>query len=173
MSNSGAKEQLFFEAPRGKRQVLSNKETEHVDWSSWTCVLGQTCEGIWPSGSDVTDVNAVDLTSNRRLLASGDDFGFVKLFEYPVRGKFAKHKKYTGHSAHVTNVRWTTGDRLLVSVGGGDTSTMVWSHLGAAEKADARGMSDDSDTDSEEEGGTQVALELYVVYVETCKKLNT
>ena len=43
-----------------------------------------------------------------------------------LKGKNAKHKKYNGHSAHVTNVRWTHEDGHLVSTGGDDTSVMVW-----------------------------------------------
>ncbi|PIK34378.1 putative echinoderm microtubule-associated protein-like 6 [Apostichopus japonicus] len=128
MLNSGAKEQLFFEAPRGKRHALRNREIESLNWASWTCVLGHTCTGIWPAKSDVTDINAACLSHDKNTLATGDDFGFVKLFEWPANGKNAKFKKYVGHSAHVTNVRWTFDDRKLVSTGGADTSLMVWSH---------------------------------------------
>ena len=66
-----------------------------------------------------------------------------------TQGKHAKFKKYVGHSAHVTNVRWTVDDTYLVSVGGADTALMVWSH-GAREHS---GDSENSDSDSEEDGG--------------------
>ena len=70
-----------------------------------------------------------------------------------VQGKFAKFKKYTGHSAHVTNVRWTADGKKLVSSGGADTAIMVWARQSTQDKDGAiRGESDDSDTDSEEEG---------------------
>ncbi|KAK3750709.1 hypothetical protein QZH41_017263, partial [Actinostola sp. cb2023] len=32
----------------------------------------------------------------------------------------ATHKKYVGHSAHVTNVRFSWDDRYLISAGGDD-----------------------------------------------------
>ena len=68
--------------------------------------------------------------------------------------KHAKYKQYVGHSAHVTNVRFTHDDTKLVSTGGGDMSVMVWSHSkGGVVKEDTSGyISDDSNTDSEEEG---------------------
>lgn len=76
-------------------------------------------------------------------LVSGDDFGLIKLFDFPCADKFvrefvapplrrrpplphtpsllqAKHKRYFGHSAHVTNVRFSCDDKYVISAGGSD-----------------------------------------------------
>lgn len=44
--------------------------------------------GVWPRNADKADVNCANLSSSGLSLATGDDFGFVKLFEFPVTEKF-------------------------------------------------------------------------------------
>ena len=84
-----------------------------------------------------------------------------------MQGKHAKCRQYVGHSAHVTNVRFSHDDRKLVSLGGADTTVMVWSRSGggsceptgesdqSAAPVSSGYISEDSDTDSEEEGTYQ------------------
>ena len=98
-TNSGAREHLFYEAPSGNRKTISVPDVERLQWSTFTCVLGPTVKGVFPPGSDVTDVNATCCSRDGSLLASGDDFGLVKLFEYPVSVRFSNLRKTPNSSA--------------------------------------------------------------------------
>ena len=83
MTNSGARELLFFEAPRGARVNIKNEDAQKLRWSTFTSVLGPTCQGIWQPYMDITDINTSCVTKDGQTIATGDDFGLVKLFNYP------------------------------------------------------------------------------------------
>lgn len=98
MTNSGAKEQLFYEAPRGTRITsIKTTDVENLKWATWTGVLGLVCTGIWPAETDITDINSTHLSTDRRILATGDDFGLVKLFEWPAKVKHCLENKRQFH----------------------------------------------------------------------------
>ncbi len=98
----------------------------------------------------VYKMSLCDLESEESFsVQSGEAQGFGVF-----QGKHAKFKKYCAHSAHVTNARWTTDDASLVTTGGADTALMIWARRDGGSAFTTRGESDDSDTDSEEEGGT-------------------
>lgn len=48
-------------------------------WASQTCILGWPCQGIWPKGAKGSDINALDTHGNRRVLATADDSGKVRI----------------------------------------------------------------------------------------------
>ena len=75
-------------------------------------------------------MNACDRAKSGKVLASGDDFGKVNLYRYPVVSKEPEGHNYRGHSSHVTNVHFTCDDRYVLSTGGADLSIFQWRHRG-------------------------------------------
>ncbi|XP_074005788.1 echinoderm microtubule-associated protein-like 1 isoform X2 [Numenius arquata] len=125
VSNSGDYEILYW-VPSACKQVVSVETTRDIEWATYTCTLGFHVFGVWPEGSDGTDINAVCRSHGRKLLSTGDDFGKVHLFSYPCSQFRAPSHVYGGHSSHVTNVDFLCEDTHLISTGGKDTSIMQW-----------------------------------------------
>ena len=63
------------------------------------------------------------------MLATGDDFGKVKLFRYPCPVEKASFNPYIGHSSHVTCVRFSASNNYLISTGGNDKSIFQWKFI--------------------------------------------
>lgn len=125
MSNSGDYEILYW-IPTACKQVVSVETTRDLEWATYTCTLGFQVFGVWPEGSDGTDLNAICRSPDQKLLATGDDFGKVHLFSYPCSQFRTSSHAYGGHSSHVTNVSFLHEDSHLISTGGKDTSIMQW-----------------------------------------------
>uniref|UniRef100_A0A674CAB4 EMAP like 1 n=1 Tax=Salmo trutta TaxID=8032 RepID=A0A674CAB4_SALTR len=125
VSNSGDYEILYW-IPSVCKQVVSVETTRDIPWATSNCTLGFQVFGLWPDGSDGTDINAVSRSNEKRLLVTGDDFGKVHLFSFPCSQFRAPSHVYGGHSSHVTNVKFLFDDSCLVSTGGKDMSVMQW-----------------------------------------------
>lgn len=65
------------------RQITSLTNICDLTWASQNCSLSFQTVGIWPENADGTDINSVCRNNDGTLLASGDDFGKVKLFLNP------------------------------------------------------------------------------------------
>lgn len=50
-------------------------------------------------------------------------------------------------------MRWSHDDSLLVTVGGGDTCLMIWAHETEGHREFKQGDSEESDLESEDDGG--------------------
>uniref|UniRef100_A0AAR2KUA8 Echinoderm microtubule-associated protein-like 4 n=1 Tax=Pygocentrus nattereri TaxID=42514 RepID=A0AAR2KUA8_PYGNA len=126
MSNSGDYEILYWDIPNGCKLIRNRSECKDIDWATYTCVLGFHVFGVWPEGSDGTDINALVRSHKRKVIALADDFCKVHLFQYPCSRPKAPSHKYSAHSSHVTNVSFLHKDGHLISTGGKDTSIMQW-----------------------------------------------
>uniref|UniRef100_A0A8C4PHX6 Echinoderm microtubule-associated protein-like 3 n=1 Tax=Equus asinus TaxID=9793 RepID=A0A8C4PHX6_EQUAS len=126
MSNSGDYEILYWDIPSGCKLIRNRSDCKDIDWTTYTCVLGFQVFGVWPEGSDGTDINALVRSHNRKVIAVADDFCKVHLFQYPCSKAKAPSHKYSAHSSHVTNVSFTHSDSHLISTGGKDMSIIQW-----------------------------------------------
>ncbi|XP_076633248.1 echinoderm microtubule-associated protein-like 2 isoform X10 [Colletes latitarsis] len=124
-SNSGDYELLYWN-PGVCRQIPQPSTLRDIEWASHTCIISFETIGIWPEGADGTDINNCSRSSDSKLLATGDDFGKVKLFSYPACQPKSLCHTYGGHSSHVTNVSFLQDDTRLISTGGNDTSVLQW-----------------------------------------------
>ena len=111
---------LFFSIRTSKNNGSGASELRDEVWHTNTSRLGWHQNGIWPALADGSDINSVDRAPNFKVQASADDFGYVKLFNYPCPVEKSNFKKYGGHSAHVTKVRFHRSAPYLFSIGGGD-----------------------------------------------------
>jgi len=106
-SNCGAYELLFFNTKTTTR--LTPSDTTSKEWHTETCKFGWNVEGIYPSGTDGTHINGVDMTKNKDLIATGDDYGLLNFYRNPARPEHLA-RSYRGHSEHVTRVKFMCDD---------------------------------------------------------------
>jgi len=136
-SNCGGYELLFWDVMTGKQ--LTNGPTQFRDehWQTWTSTLGWPVQGIWPECSDGSDINSCDrshLTYSGHdnppdcyyLLATGDDFSKIKIYRYPCIKRGSEFVLGSGHSSHITNVRFSNDDSYLFTTGGEDCCVFLW-----------------------------------------------
>eukprot|EP01038_Epipyxis_sp_PR26KG_P012826 gene12826-17196_t len=126
-STSNAYELLVWDVANGRMFNNSNMNPADIKWKTRHCLLGFNVMGIWRPYSDGTDINSVDVSLEKGIVATGNDQGgLINLFNYPCVIKAAPCRTAGGHSSHVMNVRFLPSADLLISVGGNDSTVMVW-----------------------------------------------
>jgi len=96
-------------------------------WLTWTCPYGWPVQGIWPQEADGIKINAVYRSNKDKYVATVDEAGLTKIFNFPCLNKgVAQWVEGRGHSTQVKNVCFNkTGSRLF-TVGGNDRAIFQW-----------------------------------------------
>lgn len=126
-STCGSYEILYWDAIGG-RQILDAETIEtDTEWNSWSCKLGFPIMGIWGKNQSGNNVNAVCRSSSETLVATANDDGSVRIFNYPCVVNGAPFVGCRAHGTRVVGITFLSDyDRHLVSIGGLDKSIMVW-----------------------------------------------
>ncbi|XP_068116662.1 echinoderm microtubule-associated protein-like 3 isoform X2 [Hyperolius riggenbachi] len=148
MSNSGDYEILYWDISGGCKLLRNRFESRDREWATYTCVLGYHVFGVWPEGSDGTDINALARSHDMNMISVADDFCKVHLFRYPCNKPKAPSHVYCGHGSHVTNVRFTYNDSCLISLGGKDASIFQWRVVKGASLPRSQSLSSASSQDA-------------------------
>ena len=89
-------------------------------WATHNCTLTFETLGAWPKQTDGTDINSCDVSNG--TLAVSNDFGTVRIYQYPTNQTDAEYLELLGHSAHVTGIAFLKDHGRLISAGGRESS---------------------------------------------------
>jgi len=133
-TNDGAYEVLYYDVSTEKQDPSGANNHRDTVWSTATCPISWATQGIWARGIDSSEINHCDRSPTShpdgyQLLATGDDFGKVKLYRYPSMVEPSQFIECKGHSSHVTKVKFSAvpgeaGTQYLFSTGGNDCSVI-------------------------------------------------
>ncbi|NXX49341.1 EMAL5 protein, partial [Tricholaema leucomelas] len=87
--STGSYKRQVYEVPSGK-QLVDQALIDRITWATWTSVLGDEVIGIWSRHTEKADVNCACVSHSGINLVTGDDFGMVKLFDFPCPEKFVR-----------------------------------------------------------------------------------
>jgi WD40 repeat protein len=120
---------IVYDAIKAARMEFSKSKLSKIRWNTDTCVGSFNLSGLVDNIKEGVNVNAVDVATSKRVAATVDDFGFVRLFRYPATSINARSKRYAGHSARVAGVKFSFRDKFVLTTGSGDHGIFQWFHI--------------------------------------------
>ncbi|KAJ3022575.1 UNVERIFIED_CONTAM: hypothetical protein HDU68_009033 [Siphonaria sp. JEL0065] len=90
-----------------------------VKWETSTCTW-------FESTLRENEVTTVDRHPDKPCIATGDDYGCIKLYSTLVTKPLMPYKLYSGHASNVTNVAFDSSGEYMVSTGGADGCVFEW-----------------------------------------------
>jgi len=119
---------LDSEGKKGTR-AKQQPDPDNVEWMGDPIIAGWDTCGLYQAEWDGTDLNDCTLSRDKKYVVSGDDYGFIRVHNYPAINR-EKNNKYGGHSAFVVGVQFTGQGDFLMSVGGNDYAIFQWALQG-------------------------------------------
>ena len=113
--------------PKRKEAKFFSAQTDpdEVKWTGDPLIAGWDTQGLYQDGWDGTDLNDASVTNDKKLIASGDDYGCVRLHNYPAVDNSAC-LEYRGHSEFVVGVKFLGDSSQLITCGGNDMAIFQW-----------------------------------------------
>ena len=130
MQSASGVHELFFWNLESFSRIDQPSAVKDAWWATWTCPYGWPVQGIWSEKIDGTIVTSVARSHSWKQVPTigvTDNFGRVRLFNYPCVNIGSPDKCYKGHSDNVTNIKFSHDDAYCITIGGDDKSIFIWS----------------------------------------------
>jgi len=112
------------EKKKGKYEA-HQPDPDEVKWADDPLIAGWDTMGLYQHEWDGTDLNDAAVTSDKKLIVSGDDYGCVRLHNYPAIDPTAC-LEYRGHAEFVVGVEFLADSSQLITCGGNDMAIFQW-----------------------------------------------
>jgi len=96
---------------KGKHDDDGANKTKGIEWDNHKVKFGWRVTGIFPNGAGTEYVNACCLSPDKEIVATGCDYGNVRLYRNPCMEEDKKEGReksealvLRGHSENVTNL---------------------------------------------------------------------
>lgn len=124
-SNSSALELCFWDL--ATRKELPPGQQRDKAWSSSSCHLSWTTQGLVPPGGNWASITSVDRSRDLQLLAAGSWGGDISLGRCPALPGSQRVHGGVGHGGGpVGGVRFSCSGHYVWSVGGRDMALLQW-----------------------------------------------
>jgi WD40 repeat protein len=122
--NTNTTELIRWSAVHGKRIGESAPALRGMTWATWTCVAGPLVAAIERRGMAINVCAREPL--HGKVIASGDDFGRLRLLQWPCTSPHADFVECVGHTSQITGLAWAADGAYCYTVGGCDRSLVIW-----------------------------------------------
>lgn len=120
---------LLYNKTTEKKIFPKGKMSKDVVWSTWSLPAGMPVKGIWSGCYNEGDIKSIDImnySNENRIAAIGDNYGNIKLFDFPSFKPNASYNRFVGHSSCVSNVKFNAKGDHLFSIGSKDKTILQW-----------------------------------------------
>jgi len=128
VSTDEAKQLIFADAMSGV-QIPVAAALKDAKWAHQTTWYGWPTQGLQPRRGLGEAVRSADRAASGAVVAVGDSFGRIKLFNAPTYEQGHGSALYRGHTGAIGRLRWAAEDNHLITVGGADRCVFQWRRL--------------------------------------------
>lgn len=110
----------------GVGSIVRSSSCAENEWYSWTCIFGYFVRALLPELNKQIDISSACRSQNKKTIAFGKNEGKIIIYRYPCVTKTPSHKTYIGHSSLISNVKFFSEDKYLISTGNRDNTVLLW-----------------------------------------------